>query len=247
MKFFKTLGIALLVAPLLYAAHVPALRFISNATSPSLQEYPPITPHIETDNFEMVLIYPGKTYDFWFDTKDQQFVGFSMNTESEIEYVVTFDLRGNLLDVQPQAYDEYKRFEDSDRYTPIERQPNLEFGDSYSFSKLDNLINLAHFRFETFTFPYIFYFIPVFPFDWKGTAFIDIPVDDETLKFSIPTDFESSRAYLDAVVRGEIYAFHPDQPSTDIFFVQVSEHYSLAGPDGDIHRDGLGLYVVRRK
>lgn len=88
-------------------------------------------------------------------------------------------------------------------------------------------------------------FLPCGFSDWKGTAFLDILHQGEVLKARIATDFFGGIIYTGNSIDGQIYP--RIRAGSDVAFLEVNESSFGHSPDGkpDIHRVGLGLYVIR--
>ena len=106
-----------------------------------------------------------------------------------------------------------------------------------------------HFQFDEFTdWPELYYGIPVVYSDWTGTAYVKISHGGETFNLRVSTDYSGGFLYMASNVDGQIYMGARTGETSGLAFLVVSESSYTSDTDGnETHRDGYGLYVIRRK
>ena len=248
---FKKLIVFITVIILLFVLHVPALKLLTNPSKAQLAEYPLLTDGTNSENFEITRVYIGNIYDVVYapDTKHYLISGARTDTLTEKRYgyyVVTLDEFGQLISEKEVKQDELQEMFANPRYQNMPKTLERKYIPEYDFADVAEHVKLAKYSFEQFEqWPRFVYFFPAVFSDWKGTAFLDIHHQGEVLKARIATDFFGGIIYTGNSIDGQIYP--RIRAGSDVAFLEVNESSFGHSPDGkpDIHRVGLGLYVIR--
>ena len=246
---FKKFLIGLLGLVALYLLHVPALKLITYVTAPSGAAYPLLADGATSENFEISRVFIGTIYEVAYDpqTKQTLIMGAYTDTRTEVRngyYVVTLDENGRVISEKQIRENQRGAALANPRFVNVPKLMEKKYIPEYDFDDIAPQVVLAHFRFQTFeAWPYM-NIVPVVPVDWQGVAYLDIAHQGEVLRARVPTFFFGGVFYAGSSIDGQIYRRGPT--GSGLGFVEVDESsFGMNSMGPDIHREGLGLYVIR--
>ena len=239
----------LLGLALIYLLHIPALKLFSYVTAPRAAEYPLIQDGAKSESYELARVFIGVIYDVVYDPQTRQTLILGEHTDTRTEqrsgyYVVTVDENGLVISEKQIRENQRQSALGNPRFQPVPVMMEKKYIPEYDFGDIAPQVKLAHYSFQTFDeWPYI-NIVPVVPADWHGTAYIDITHQGEVLRVRVPTFFFGGVLYFGSSIDGQIYPHGPT--GSGLSFIEVGESSFLMDSMGpDIHREGLGLYVIR--
>lgn len=231
----------------LYLLHVPVLKFFTYITAPSAAAYPLIIDGAESDNYEIARIFIGNIYDVAYDpqTRQTMIMGEHTDTLTEVRYgyyVVTLDENGQVISEKRISGDERQT---ASRFVNVPKMMEKKYPPEYNFADAAPQVALAHYQFQTLDEWVKMTMVgPIILSDWQGMAYLDIAHQGEVLRARVPTGFFGGVLYSDSNIDGQIYP--RGATGSGLGFIEVDESSSIRRGNGpDIHREGLGLYVIR--
>jgi len=247
---FKKFLIGLLGLVALYLLHVPALKFLTYVTAPSAADYPLIYEGASSENFEVSRVFIGNIYDVVYDpqTKHTLIMGEHTDTLTEERYgyyVVTLDENGQVISEKQIRENQREAALANPRFRNVPKMMGKKYPPEYDFGDIAPQVTLAHYQFQTHDEWVKMTMVgPIILSDWEGMAYLDIPHQGEVLHARVPTVFFGGVLYLGSSLDGQIYPCGPT--GSGLRFIEVDESSFGMRSDGpDIHREGLGLYVIR--
>ena len=201
----------------------------------------------------MEKIVDGRTLEILFDPKNRIYIivaeSFGYNGKDYSgRHIIILEQNGDVRDIRriDQAHlDLLLNATTLDLVDPIFEQKNNPI---FSFDNSKGRIELVHYQFLKFKdWPYLYYFIPVIPSDWKGMAYLKVKHDGETFRIKVPTNYNGGYLYTLGNIDGQIYLRKRPDETTGVAFLQVDESSYTRDMNGiETHRQGYGLYLIRR-
>ena len=249
------IAIVLLVLGLVaaYLLHVPTFKFVSGIRiSAEERAYPLLSQNPQSESYEIARLVYGEG-GIWFNQQEGSYLIVADPVEPlEPRYTGQF-----VIYVGPDGHPtERRRFdfsapspdlESDSRYVRLNSVPERKYAPTYSFEPLSDRLDLVGFEFTEFAeWPYLHYFIPVIPFDWKGIGYFRLTHNGEPIHFQLPTDFFGGFLYLTHNLDGQLYLAERQSERSDVAFLTVAETAYHQGMDGrEIHREAYGIHVIR--
>jgi len=235
---------------LVYLLHIPGLKFLTYVTAPSEAAYPLLPEGAASETYEIARVFTGNIYDVVYDpqTKHTLIMGEYTDTRTELRsgyYVLTLDENGQVISEKQIRENQRQTALANPRFVTVPKGIEKKYIPEYDFDDIAPHVTLAHYRFQTYdAWPKMTIIGPMILSDWQGMAYLDIAHQGEVLRARMPTFYFGGVLYLGGSIDGQIY---PRGPSgSGLGFIEVDESSFGMRTDGpDIHREGLGLYVIR--
>lgn len=246
------LGLACFAA-LAYRLHVPVLKYwTAPARNSELTGYATLSGKIEGQTYEIEQIVNGHTMEIFYDPENRIYIIVAEFFEYDRDdyfgrHIVLLEENGALRDI---------RRIDQAHLDILFAASNLETvnrigapATEHRFFNSGGAIDLVHYQFLDFVdWPYLYYFIPIIPSDWHGMAYLKISHQTDVFNIKIPTNYLGGFLYSAGTVDGQIYLRQRPDVAAELTFLQVDEGSYTRDMNGhETHREGYGLYLIRRK
>ena len=164
-------------------------------------------------------------------------------------HLITLDRDGPHLETVGIRQDALEKYFDNPALQAVPLNNERQYVPDYSFDQSPGTIELEHYAFQEFSqWPGFYYYFPVVYSDWAGTAYLKITHDSEVFNVQIPTDYYGGFLYSASNVDGQVYLRTLPGETSGLAFLEVGESSYTSDMDGnETHREGYGLYVIRRK
>lgn len=242
-------------AAIAYVLHVPLLKYwTAPAQGSELAEYASLSDGIVGQTYKIEQIVDGKTLEIYYDPKNKIYViaaeFFNYDREEYFgRHIIILEGNGDLRDIRRIDQEHLEILRNASTLEQVRRIGEREYSSNYSFSDSNGAIELVHYQFRDFVnWPYMYYFIPVIPSEWYGTAYILISHLGDEFRLKIPTNFSGGFLYSRRNIDGQIYLRQRPNGAGGLTFLQVDESSYTRDMNGnETHREGYGLYLFRPK
>lgn len=255
LKFFGMLFGFVFFAALAYMLHVPFLKaWSAPIRNPELSAYSSLSDGVEGQTYKIEQIVDGRTLEIFYDPENKVYVlavEFFENPEDDYfgRHIIILEENGDLREIRQIDQEHLETLFNATNLEQVARIGEREYVPEFSFADSKGLIDLVHYQFQEFEdWPYLYYFIPVIPSDWKGTAYLNVRHEDDVFNIKIPTEYNGGFLYTSRNVDGQIYLRKRPDDAPGLTFLQVGESSYTRDMNGvETHREGYGMYLMRRK
>lgn len=246
---------AAVVLAVAFVLHVPVLKyFTAPAKSSGYFSYANLNDGVEGDAYSIEKILHGWVLEVFYDAQKEQYLILTEFVEKDPDnysdrHLITLDRQGQHLETVGISQDDLEKLLDNPALQPVPLDNERRYVPEYSFDQSPGTIDLEHYTFQEFSqWPGFYYYFPVVYSDWTGTAYLKITHDTEVFKVQIPTDYYGGFLYTAGSVDGQVYFRTRPGETSGLAFLEVGESSYTSDMDGnETHREGYGLYVIRRK
>jgi hypothetical protein len=253
MRTLKIICLSIIGLLAAFVLHVPALKAFSHLSTPAeIRAYPLLSQGVKSESYEIERLLYGST-EIWFDQQANNYLIIAdLIKNGQIEYsgrfVVTVGEDGHFIEQRRvSSSDPLPDLDGDSRFAMLNATPERMYVPTYSFDTLKGQLELVKYQFRAFSeWPYLYYFIPVIPFDWAGIGYFDLKHQGETLSFQLPTNFYGGPLYVTSNIDGQLYVTRREEGASSVAFLEVAESSFTRSVDGDeTHREAYGLHVIR--